>query len=340
MWAGSTSSSSPLLMATASSTSFQHWLRASKQLSARPHSSFPSISRGISFSLRPPTYYTLHSSFLPHRNLLICRSTSTTEPPQEKEAGSSPSGGQLPPGDGADEADGGGGGAMGRVSSVFIFAFWAAFIAYCAFLSPNQTPVTDQYFLEKLLNLKVDDGFQMNQVLTCLWYIMGLWPVIYCMLLIPSGRSSRNRIPVWPFTTLSCFAGAFALLPYFGLWQPPPPKVSKEEIERWPLKILDSKILSIVVAVAGACLLGVAATAGSESWAEFMKYFNSSRFLHIMSLDFLALSSLAPFWVFNDMEVRKGSSIGSWAPALAFIPFVGPALYLILRPSLRPDDTN
>lgn len=169
---------------------------------------------------------------------------------------------------------------------------------------------------------------------------MGLWPAIYWMLLIPSGRSSQSRIPVWPFTSLSFFVGAFALLPYFGLWQPPPPTVSKEEIEGWPLKILDSKILSVAVGIAGAGLLGVAAFSGDESWAEFLKYFNSSRFIHIMSLDFLALSLLAPFWVFNDMEVRKWSNQGFWAAALAFIPFVGPALYLTLRPSLRADDAN
>ncbi|MCO5564686.1 hypothetical protein L7F22_018353 [Adiantum nelumboides] len=147
-------------------------------------------------------------------------------------------------------------------------------------------------------------------------------------------QSSGSKIPIWPFTSLSVFVGAFALLPYFGLWQPPPPKVSKEEIQGWPLKILDSKISAIVVAIAGFGLIGTAATAGVESWVEFLKYFNSSRFIHIMSLDFMALSSLAPFWVFNDMEVRKWSNKGYWVPALACIPFLGPALYLILRPSL------
>jgi len=44
------------------------------------------------------------------------------------------------------------------------------------------------YFLQKLLNLKGDDGFRMNEVLVGLWYIMGLWPLIYSMLLLPSGR--------------------------------------------------------------------------------------------------------------------------------------------------------
>lgn len=46
----------------------------------------------------------------------------------------------------------------------------------------------DMYFLKKLLNLKGDDGFRMNEVLVSLWYIMGLWPLVYSMLLLPSGR--------------------------------------------------------------------------------------------------------------------------------------------------------
>ena len=44
------------------------------------------------------------------------------------------------------------------------------------------------YFLKKLLNLKGDDGFRMNQVLVSEWYIMGLWPLVYSMLLLPTGR--------------------------------------------------------------------------------------------------------------------------------------------------------
>lgn len=46
----------------------------------------------------------------------------------------------------------------------------------------------DLYFVKKLLNLKGDDGFRMNQILVGLWYIMGLWPVVYAMLLLPTGR--------------------------------------------------------------------------------------------------------------------------------------------------------
>lgn len=83
--------------------------------------------------------------------------------------------------------------------------------------------------------------------------------------------------------------------------------------------------------------------------------------IHIMSIDFALLSTFAPFWVYNDMSARKWldnfqdyssrmysepceydpnmllscrDGKGSWLLPLSLIPFVGPALYLLLRPSL------
>lgn len=53
------------------------------------------------------------------------------------------------------------------------------------------------YLLKKLLNLAGDDGFEMNHVFVSLWYIMGLWPLVYSMLLLPSAR--RYEIENQPF---------------------------------------------------------------------------------------------------------------------------------------------
>ncbi|PWA88199.1 hypothetical protein CTI12_AA121040 [Artemisia annua] len=130
---------------------------------------------------------------------------------------------------------------------------------------------------------------------------MGLWPLVYCMLLIPSGRSSKGNVPVFPFLILSFFLGAYALIPYFVLWRPPPPAIEKLELKRWPINFLDSKL-----------------TAG----------------IHATTLDFALLSTFAPFWVYNDMTVRKWTNKGFWLVPLSVVPFLGPALYLLLRPSL------
>jgi hypothetical protein len=45
---------------------------------------------------------------------------------------------------------------------------------------------------------------------------------------------------------LSFFGGAYALIPYFVLWKPPPPPIEEEEINKWPLNFLESRITAVV----------------------------------------------------------------------------------------------
>ncbi|GAB2285170.1 hypothetical protein Dimus_019622 [Dionaea muscipula] len=224
--------------------------------------------------------------------------------------------------------------AEGRdwTTSILLFFFWAAILYYVFNLAPNQTQSRDLYFVEKLSNLKGDDGFRMNQVLVSLWYIMGLWPLAYSMLLLPTGRSNKSSIPVWPFLTLSFFGGAYALLPYFIIWKPPPPPVDEAELSRWPLNFLESKITAGVIGAVGLGLI-VSAGLATSDWKEFYQYFRESKLVHATTLDFSLLSTFAPFWVYNDMTVRRCYDKYSWLLPLSVIPFLGPALYIFLRPS-------
>ncbi|KQJ96301.1 uncharacterized protein LOC100834119 isoform X1 [Brachypodium distachyon] len=292
----------------------------------------------------------------------ICRDSSLQEPPgvgppeQEKESKDDMAAATVP------QIGGGGGGRLSDwTTSVLLFGFWAGIIYYVFQLAPNQTPYRDTYFLQKLLSLKGDDGFRMNGVLVSLWYIMGLWPLVYSMLLLPTGRRhnihrptqacwahgsqfslsvnriqynySQSKIPVWPFLVLSCFGGAYALIPYFVLWKPPPPAIDEDEIGQWPLKFLESKLTAGVMFAVGLGLIIYAGKAGGDDWREFFQYFRESKFIHATCLDFCLLSTFSPFWVYNDMTARRWKN-GSWVLPLALIPFLGPSLYLLLRPSL------
>lgn len=51
-----------------------------------------------------------------------------------------------------------------------------------------------------------------------------------------------------------------------------------------------------------------AALAGAASWQEYGKLFLESRFVHVTSTDFAALSLFAPFWMWNDAEKRGWES--------------------------------
>ncbi|KAM1512646.1 hypothetical protein ACFX1Z_024181 [Malus domestica] len=249
-----------------------------------------------------------------------------------------------------------------------------ALMFYMLTLSPNQTPISDMYFLKKFLNLKGDDAFRMNEVLVSIWYIMGFWPLVYSMLMLPTARSSRSKVPVWPFLILSCFGGPYALLPYFVLWRPPPPPVDESELTRRPLNFLGSKLtawernfslpvhtqlsgryrlasdgniqpilqfdISFISLAAGLGLIVSAGLAAGADWKEYYQYFNESKFIHATSLDFTLLSAFAPFWVYSDMTARKWFDEGSWLLFLSLVPLVGPALYLVLRPSLPTEKTS
>lgn len=219
-------------------------------------------------------------------------------------------------------------------SSVLLFGFYAVVVYYAFALSPNQTPYRDFFFVQKLLNLKGDDGFRMNEVLVALWNVMPLWSILYSMLLLPTARSANSKIPIWPFLLLSSFFGAFALIPYFILWSPPPPPVEEEEIGKWPLNFLESKITAGVVFAAGLGLVTYAGLSTEEVWTEFFQYFRESRLVHATSLDFTMLSAFSAFWVYNDMTARRWYDKGSWLLPVALVPVVGPALYILLRPSL------
>lgn len=173
------------------------------------------------------------STFQKRGGLQICQSSFNTQNPENPAA---ENWAKLE----SENGDGGDGGDW--TTSALLFVLWVGLIYYVFNLTPDQTPSRDVYFLKKLLNLKGDDGFRMNDVLVSLWYIMGLWPLVYSMLLLPTGRSSKSKVPVWPFLTFSFFGGVYALLPYFVLWRPPPPPVEETELRRWPLNFLESKI--------------------------------------------------------------------------------------------------
>ncbi|XP_073026653.1 uncharacterized protein [Primulina eburnea] len=290
------------------------------------------------------------SSFL-HREKLqkkgrlhTCQSSSNTNIPPDPSLVSSSEGEENENlVDGVENGDGGNGSGEDRdwTTSFLLFAFWGGLMYYVFFLAPNQTPATDSYFLKKLLNLEGDDGFKMNEVLVALWYIMGLWPLVYSMLLLPTARSgSRSKIPLWPFLILSCFGGAYLLIPYFVLWRPPAPEVEESEIRRWPLNFLESKLTAGLTFTAGLAIIVYAMLSGGDVWKEFYQYFRGSKFIHITGIDFSLLSAFAPFWVYNDMTARKWDGKGSWLLPLSLIPFLGPALYLLLRPSLPVASTS
>ncbi|MGL4617684.1 MAG: DUF2834 domain-containing protein, partial [Chroococcidiopsis sp.] len=77
---------------------------------------------------------------------------------------------------------------------------------------------------------------------------------------------------------------------------------------------------------------------GKGDWTDFFQQWQTSRFIHVMSLDFCLLCVLFPALLGDDMARRgMNNSVIFWLTAL--IPLFGSLVYLCVRPPL-PEDSS
>ncbi|MGB3199262.1 MAG: DUF2834 domain-containing protein [Nodosilinea sp.] len=156
---------------------------------------------------------------------------------------------------------------------------------------------------------------------------MGIWPLVYAALALVDGRGQKLR--AWPFVVVSFGVGAFALLPYLALRQPQPSFSGPKGLL---LRLLESRGLGAVVTAGAIALAAFAFLNGN--WPNFWQQWQTSRFIHVTSLDFCALWLLFPILLRDDMAQRGLKQ--AWIPiAVTALPLVGACLYLALRPSLE-----
>lgn len=220
------------------------------------------------------------------------------------------------------------------VRQIFLFLVWIGFIVYATLWSPPAQPDT----VDLIRDLVLGQWSDINPLIVALFNVMGLWPVLYASVALADGRS--QSFPVWPFVVLSFGLGAFALLPYLALrkpyhsldiatdaWLTSDPWVKRTE-SRWVG-------ISVLIVGLGLLLFGVL----TGSWADFWAEWHTRRFINIMSLDFCALTLLFPLVLGDDMK-RRGITNPWPLAATALVPFVGPALYLCIRPPLAAESPS
>ncbi|QDL07968.1 DUF2834 domain-containing protein [Brasilonema octagenarum UFV-E1] len=202
-------------------------------------------------------------------------------------------------------------------------ALWLGFIIYAFFFAPPDQPDT----FDLIKDLSTGQWQGINPLIIALFNIMGIWPMIYSCLVFIDGRA--QKMPAWPFASISFGVGAFALLPYLAL---------REPNQKFPgsknafLKILDSRLTGIALTVATVIL--IAYGVGQGNWGNFVQQWQTSRFIHVMSLDFCLLCLLFPALLGDDMARRdiKNSQL-FWL--IGLIPLFGPLIYLCIRPPLK-----
>ncbi|NMG10776.1 DUF2834 domain-containing protein [Brasilonema sp. UFV-L1] len=209
------------------------------------------------------------------------------------------------------------------VRKITFGALWLGLIVYAFFFAPPNQPDT----FELIKNLSTGQWQGINPLVIALFNIMGIWPMIYSCLVFIDGRG--QKIPAWPFASVSFGVGAFALLPYLGL---------REPNQKFPgsknafLKILDSRLTGIALAI-GTVIL-VAYGVGQGNWGNFVEQWQTSRFIHVMSLDFCLLCLLFPALLGDDIARREIKNPQLfWL--LGLIPLFGPLIYLCIRPPLK-----
>lgn len=200
---------------------------------------------------------------------------------------------------------------------------WIAFSTYAFIFSPPDSPET----LTLITNLSTGNIAGINPLIVALFNIMGVWPLIYSCVLFADGRG--QKIPAWVFATLSFGVGAFALLPYLALREPNPEFSGNKTVF---LKILDSRFTAIALTLGAVALVAFGLTKGD--WYDFIQQWQTSRFIHVMSLDFCMLCLVFPALLGDDMARRgmQNNSAVFWAVTL--VPLFGPLAYLCARQPL------
>ncbi len=195
---------------------------------------------------------------------------------------------------------------------------WLGLLAYAVWLAPPNDPQT----LDLIRRLSSGQWAGLNPLVVALFNLMGLWPGVYLALLLSDGQGQSIR--AWPFASLSFAVGAFAILPYLALRQPNPVAGKPSKL----ITALDSRwyALGLLLPAIGLLIWGVSA----GNWGDFAQQFASSRFIHVMSLDFCLLTLLFPTLLADDLA-RRGMPTHWKYWLLAGLPLVGAALYLLLR---------
>ena len=213
------------------------------------------------------------------------------------------------------------------VRKTILWSLWAGFVIYILLLAPPSLEQDLQKLSQLLQNLSTGQ-WELNPVILSLFNLIGLLLMIYSCLLFFDGR--MQRIPVWPFMLAAVATGVIGLLPYLALREPN--QTFSGPKDAW-LKLLDSRRTGVLLTLITLGLLVYGGVAGD--WQDFVYQWQTSRFVHGMSLAFCLLVLLIPTVLGDDMARRSWNQpSGFWA--IIWVPLLGPLLYLCVRPPL-PD---
>jgi len=208
---------------------------------------------------------------------------------------------------------------------------WLGFSIYAFTIAPPSQPDT----FDLIIKLSSGQWDNINPLIVTLFNLMGIWPMIYAGMALADGVG--QKLPAWPFVTLSFGIGAFALLPYLALRDSNQTFNAKKSLL---LKVVDSPWTGRFLMLGALALLGYGTLNGdlAANWNDFIGQWRISRFINVMSLDFCMLCAIVSPLLKDDMA-KRGLWQTSLGPVLfwigALVPLLGVLFYLSVRPPLR-----
>jgi hypothetical protein len=209
---------------------------------------------------------------------------------------------------------------------IFFTALWLSFVIYAFILAPPQQSET----FDLIRRLSTGDWNGINPAIIAIFNALGIWPMVYACVVLMDGQG--QKLPAWPFVVVSFGVGAFAMLPYLALRKVNPTFSGHKTLL---LKLVDSRWLGALLCVGSIAVLGFGLLNGN--WSDFWQQWRTSRFIHVMTLDFILLWLLFPTLLQDDMARRNWLQPWVYAVVLA-LPLVGASAYLALRPSVVEDE--
>ncbi|MCT7963093.1 DUF2834 domain-containing protein [Laspinema sp. D1] len=208
------------------------------------------------------------------------------------------------------------------VLKIVLLIIWAFFVGYILQLQPLEQS-GNLTLIEKMVKLQLNE---VNAYAFTLFSFMGVWPLVYACLMFIDER--MQPIPAWPSFLASNGSGVIGMMPYLLLRESRPYFAGPKD---WIIKLFDARLTGISLLLSTIGLIIYALSSGN--FDEFIKQWQTSRFLYLMSLDFALLYLVFPTLLGDDMA-RRGWHDSRIFWAVAIVPLLGPLVYLSIRPPL------
>ena len=215
-------------------------------------------------------------------------------------------------------------------NKIIFGSLWLGFSGYAFLLAPPDSADS----LQLIINLSTGKWAGIDPFIIALFNLMGILPMVYACLMLIDGKT--QRLSAGLFSAASFAVGAFAILPYLALRESNSTtaidRIRFNGIDRRGIiKLVDSRSFGVSLTIGIVILLGYGITQGN--WTDFVQQWHSSRFIHVMSLDFCLLILLLPVLIAEDIHHRDFSN-PQLVRLLSFVPLFGGLLYLCIRPNL------